>query len=111
MSIFGADGVIDDTEAQVIIGLGFEVKDNSITDPQDILNNFRELGVAEKIGIGNDAITVRKLSSRSPEDAKSAFELMNSGIVKVTGSWQTLLNLIESDRGPIETVEGYSQYF
>lgn len=111
MSIFGADGVIDDTEAQVIIGLGFEVKDNSITDPQDILNNFRELGVAEKIGIGNDAITVRKLSSLSPEDAKSAFELMNSGIVKVTGSWQTLLNLINSDKGPVETVEGYSQYF
>ena len=111
MSIFGADGVIDDTEAQIIIGLGFEVKDNSITDPQDILNNFRELGVAEKIGIGNDAITVRKLSSLSPEDAKSAFELMNSGIVKVTGSWQTLLNLINSDKGPVETVEGYSQYF
>lgn len=111
MSIFGADGVIDDTEAQVIIGLGFEVKDNSINDPQDILNNFRELGVAEKIGVGNDAITVRKLSSLSPEDAKSAFELMNSGIVKVTGSWQTLLNLINSDKGPIETVEGYSQYF
>lgn len=111
MSIFGADGVIDDTEAQVIIGLGFEVKDNSITDPQDILNNFRELGVAEKIGIGNDAITVRKLSTLSPEDAKSAFELMNQGIISVTGSWQTLLNLINSDKGPVETVEGYSQYF
>ena len=112
MSIFGADGVIDDTEAQVIIGLGFEVKDNTITDPQDILTNFKKLGVTDRVGRSdNDAITIQKLSSLSPEDAKSAFELMNSGIVKVTGSWQTLLNLIESDRGPIETVEGYSQYF
>lgn len=112
MSIFGEDNVIDDTEAQIIIGLGFEVKDNTITDPQDILNNFRDMGVAEKIGIGNDPITIRKLSWLSPEDAQIAFELMNSGIVnKVTGSWQTLLNLIESDRGPIETVEGYASYY
>lgn len=109
MSIFGADDVIDDTEAQVIIGLGFEVNGNTITDPQDILNNFRELGVGEAT-IG-DQISINKLSSLSPEDAKSAFELMNQGIISVTGSWQTLLNLINSDKGPVETVEGYSQYF
>lgn len=112
MSIFGADGVIDDTEAQVIIGLGFEVKDNSITDPQDILTNFKKLGVTDRVGRSdNDAITIQKISSLSPEDAKSAFELMNQGIISVTGSWQTLLNLINSDKGPVETVEGYSQYF
>ena len=109
MSIFGADGVIDDTEAQIIIGLGFEVNGNTITDPQDILNNFRELGVGEAT-IG-DQISINKLSTLNPEDAKSAFELMNQGIISVTGSWQTLLNLINSDKGPVETVEGYSQYF
>ena len=109
VSIFGADGVIDDTEAQIIIGLGFEVNGNTITDPQDILNNFRELGVGEAT-IG-DQISINKLSTLNPEDAKSAFEFMNQGIISVTGSWQTLLNLINSDKGPVETVEGYSQYF
>ena len=108
ISIFGADGVIDDTEAQVIIGLGFEVKDNTIEDPQDILGTLQnEMGV--KYSNGNN-ISIENLQKLNFSDMQKAMKMLKDETITTTTSMDTLVNMLYADRPMPTTLSGMTEY-
>ena len=109
MSIFGADGVIDDMEAQVIIGLGFEVGDNKIEDPQDILGKLKnEFNISETNG--ENGISIENLQKLNLEDIQKAMKMFNDGTLQATSSMSTLVNMLYADRPMPTTLSGMTEY-
>lgn len=106
---FNDDGKFDEKEKQIIIGLGFEIVDNEIKDPQNILEKFKnEFNIKNQNG--DNGISLENLSVLSVEDAEKAFEYFNQGVLNTTDSMETLVNLLYADREMPSFIEGAEVY-
>lgn len=100
----------DEDEKTIILGLGFEIVDNKIIDPNNILTKFKEDFNVPIFTIDKGLISTSNLGKLTPEDAAKAYEYMKKGIIDVTDSMDTLVDLLYADREMPTTLEQARQY-